>query len=138
HSGKTYVITAEKISVLTRGFWCIIPTTWEKGYSRKLRYETEVFQDIQLIQKLQDDQKCMKKVEHSSISKASKDIISIGSFMEVLVLNHYRRLFATVSIAGVVDDVVALAVAIAASLGHRKDDEMMKIDLAVASTTSLN
>ncbi|GJS94495.1 hypothetical protein Tco_0801463 [Tanacetum coccineum] len=31
HSGKTNVITAEKISVLTRGFWCIIPTTWGKG-----------------------------------------------------------------------------------------------------------
>ncbi|GJX28075.1 hypothetical protein Tco_0236154 [Tanacetum coccineum] len=54
---------------------------WEK--------ENEVFQDMQLIQKLRDDQKCMKKVEHSSRSKATKDIINIGSFMEVLVLNHY-------------------------------------------------
>ncbi|GJZ28542.1 hypothetical protein Tco_0573189 [Tanacetum coccineum] len=51
--------------------------------------ENEVFQDMQLIQKLRDDQKCMKKVEHSSRSKATEDIISIGSFMEVLVLNHY-------------------------------------------------
>ncbi|GJS13407.1 hypothetical protein Tco_0407879 [Tanacetum coccineum] len=44
---------------------------------------------MQLIQKLRDDKKCMKKVEPSSISKAIKDIISIGSFMEALVLNHY-------------------------------------------------
>ncbi|GJU63724.1 putative ribonuclease H-like domain-containing protein [Tanacetum coccineum] len=52
-------------------------------------HENEVFQDMQLIQKLRDDQKCMKKVEHSSRSKATEDIISIGSFVEVLVLNHY-------------------------------------------------
>ncbi|GJS33470.1 hypothetical protein Tco_0531852 [Tanacetum coccineum] len=51
--------------------------------------ENEVFQDTQLIQKLRDDQKCMKKVEPSSRSKATEDIISIGSFVEVLVLNHY-------------------------------------------------
>nr|GEX23385.1 hypothetical protein [Tanacetum cinerariifolium] len=44
---------------------------------------------MQLIQKLQDDQKCMKKVEPSSRSKAIQDIISIGSFMEAHVLNHY-------------------------------------------------
>nr|GEU78638.1 hypothetical protein [Tanacetum cinerariifolium] len=44
---------------------------------------------MQLILKLQDDQKCMKKVEPSSRSKAIEDIISIGSFMEALVLNHY-------------------------------------------------
>nr|GEX04446.1 reverse transcriptase domain-containing protein [Tanacetum cinerariifolium] len=50
--------------------------------------ENEVFQDMQLILKLQDDQKCMEKVEHSSRSKATEDIISIGSFEEVLVLNH--------------------------------------------------
>ncbi|GJU14025.1 hypothetical protein Tco_1136421 [Tanacetum coccineum] len=31
----------------------------------------------------------MKEFEPSSRSKATKDIISIGSFMEVLVLNHY-------------------------------------------------
>ncbi|GJU20983.1 hypothetical protein Tco_1154325 [Tanacetum coccineum] len=42
-----------------------------------------------LIQKLRDDQKCMKKVKHSSRSKATEDIIIIGSFLEVLVLNHY-------------------------------------------------
>ncbi|GJZ33346.1 hypothetical protein Tco_0578782 [Tanacetum coccineum] len=51
--------------------------------------ENEVFQDIQLIQKLLDDEKCMKKFKPSSRSKATEDIISIGSFMEVLVLNHY-------------------------------------------------
>ncbi|GJU69529.1 hypothetical protein Tco_1255788 [Tanacetum coccineum] len=51
--------------------------------------ENEVFQDMQLIQKLRGDQKCMKKVVPSSRSKATKDIISIGSFVEVLVLNHY-------------------------------------------------
>ncbi|GJS43257.1 BI1-like protein [Tanacetum coccineum] len=48
--------------------------------------ENEVFQDMQLIQKLRDDQKCMKKVEHSSRSKGTEDI---RSFVEVLVLNHY-------------------------------------------------
>nr|GEV91122.1 putative mitochondrial protein [Tanacetum cinerariifolium] len=44
---------------------------------------------MQLIQKLRDDQKCMKKVEPSSRSKAIEDIISIGNFVEALVLNHY-------------------------------------------------
>ncbi|GJS16745.1 hypothetical protein Tco_0411217, partial [Tanacetum coccineum] len=44
---------------------------------------------MQLIQKLRDDQKCMKKVKPSSRSKAIKDIISIRSFVEALVLNHY-------------------------------------------------
>ncbi|GJW86312.1 retrotransposon protein, putative, ty1-copia subclass [Tanacetum coccineum] len=42
-----------------------------------------------LIQQLRDDKKCMKKVEPSSRSKAIEDIISIGSFVEALVLNHY-------------------------------------------------
>ncbi|GKC82899.1 hypothetical protein Tco_1138616, partial [Tanacetum coccineum] len=59
---------------------------YEKGQEVQ---KNEVFQDMQLIQKLRDDQKCMKKVEHSSRSKATEDIISIGSFVEVLVLNHY-------------------------------------------------
>nr|GEV24183.1 hypothetical protein [Tanacetum cinerariifolium] len=44
---------------------------------------------MQLIQKLRDDQKCAKKVEHSGRSNATEDIISIGNFVEVLVLNHY-------------------------------------------------
>ncbi|GJV36404.1 hypothetical protein Tco_1408881 [Tanacetum coccineum] len=44
---------------------------------------------FKLIQKLRDDQKCMKKVVPSSRLKATKDIISIGSFVVVLVLNHY-------------------------------------------------
>ncbi|GKF07683.1 hypothetical protein Tco_0041907 [Tanacetum coccineum] len=51
---------------------------------------------MQLIQKLRDNKKCMKKVEPSSRSKAIKDIISIGSFVEALVLNHYvlvRKIF---------------------------------------------
>nr|GEW29676.1 retrovirus-related Pol polyprotein from transposon TNT 1-94 [Tanacetum cinerariifolium] len=51
---------------------------------------------MQLIQKLRDDQKCIKKVEPSSRSKAIEDIISIGSFMEAIVLNHYvlvRKIF---------------------------------------------
>ncbi|GJU64784.1 hypothetical protein Tco_1246619, partial [Tanacetum coccineum] len=52
-------------------------------------HENEVFQGMQLIQKLRDDQKCMKKFKPSSRSKATKDIISIGSFVEVLVFNHY-------------------------------------------------
>ncbi|GKF27156.1 hypothetical protein Tco_0083050 [Tanacetum coccineum] len=33
--------------------------------------------------------KCMKKVKPSSRSKVTEDIISIRSFVEVLVLNHY-------------------------------------------------
>nr|GEU33087.1 hypothetical protein [Tanacetum cinerariifolium] len=44
---------------------------------------------MQLIQKLRDDQKCVKKVEPSSRSNAIEDIISIGSFVEALGLNHY-------------------------------------------------
>ncbi|GKG19981.1 hypothetical protein Tco_0379782, partial [Tanacetum coccineum] len=58
--------------------------------------ENEVFQGMQLIQKLRDDQKYMKKIKPSSSSKATEDIISIGSFVEVLVLNHYvlvRKIF---------------------------------------------
>ncbi|GJT91602.1 hypothetical protein Tco_1080447 [Tanacetum coccineum] len=51
--------------------------------------ENEVFQDMQLIHKIRDDKKYMKKVEPSSRSKAIEDIISIGSFVEALVLNHY-------------------------------------------------
>nr|GEW32217.1 putative reverse transcriptase domain-containing protein [Tanacetum cinerariifolium] len=46
---------------------------------------------MQLIQKLQNDQKCMKKVEPLSRSKAIEDIISTGSFIEALVLNHYAH-----------------------------------------------
>ena len=30
YAGKTYVITAETISVLTHGALCTIPTTWGK------------------------------------------------------------------------------------------------------------
>ncbi|GJX02906.1 MAK10-like protein [Tanacetum coccineum] len=44
---------------------------------------------MQLIQKLRDDKKCMKKVKPSSRSKTIEDIISIRSFVEALVLNHY-------------------------------------------------
>ncbi|GKA60471.1 hypothetical protein Tco_0759878, partial [Tanacetum coccineum] len=44
---------------------------------------------MQLIQKHRDDKKCIKKVEPSSRSKVFEDIISIGSFVEALVLNHY-------------------------------------------------
>ncbi|GJT86744.1 hypothetical protein Tco_1068461 [Tanacetum coccineum] len=44
---------------------------------------------MQLIQKLDDDKKCMKKVEPLSRSKAIEDIINIRSFVEALVLNHY-------------------------------------------------
>ncbi|GKB29501.1 hypothetical protein Tco_0868902 [Tanacetum coccineum] len=48
---------------------------------------------MQLIQKLRDDKKCMKKVEPSSRSKAIEDIINIRSFVEALVLNHYVRIY---------------------------------------------
>nr|GEX60935.1 retrovirus-related Pol polyprotein from transposon TNT 1-94 [Tanacetum cinerariifolium] len=44
---------------------------------------------MQLIQKLRDDKKCMKKVVPSSKSKAIEDIINIGRFVEALILNHY-------------------------------------------------
>ncbi|GKD12301.1 hypothetical protein Tco_1196708, partial [Tanacetum coccineum] len=83
HSRKTNVRTAKKINVLTLGFWFIIPTTWGKGCKKQFMMIKE------LIQKLRDDQKCMKKFEPSSRSKATEGIISIGSFVEVLVLNHY-------------------------------------------------
>ncbi|GJS57791.1 hypothetical protein Tco_0652575 [Tanacetum coccineum] len=59
---------------LVRAYYCISPTS---------------FQDTQLIQKLRDDKKCMKKVEPLSKSKTIEDIISIGSFVEAIVLNHY-------------------------------------------------
>nr|GEU45265.1 reverse transcriptase domain-containing protein [Tanacetum cinerariifolium] len=55
----------------------------------------------QLIQKLPGDQKCMKKVENSSRSKATKDIISIGSFVKVLVLNHYVLIRKMVSLSNI-------------------------------------
>ncbi|GJS91332.1 hypothetical protein Tco_0773968 [Tanacetum coccineum] len=42
HSGKTNVITAEKISVLTRGSWCIIPTTWGNGCMKQFLVIKEV------------------------------------------------------------------------------------------------
>ncbi|KAK9076920.1 hypothetical protein SSX86_005255 [Deinandra increscens subsp. villosa] len=49
---------------------------------------------------------------------------------------HNAQLHATVSVAGVAAVVAAIAAATAAS-GHRKDDEMMKTDLAVASAATL-
>ncbi|GJZ64744.1 hypothetical protein Tco_0621165 [Tanacetum coccineum] len=42
----------------------------------------------------------MKNFEPSSRSKATEDIINIGSFVEVLVLNHYvlvRKIFGKLS-----------------------------------------
>ncbi|GJS02123.1 collinsiaVII-like protein [Tanacetum coccineum] len=52
---------------------------------------------------------------------------------------HNAHLHATVSVFGVATVVAAaLAAATAASLGLRKDEEMMKTDMAVASATSLN
>ncbi|XP_071737038.1 VAN3-binding protein-like [Rutidosis leptorrhynchoides] len=50
---------------------------------------------------------------------------------------HNAQLHATVSVAGVAAVVAALAAATAASSGHRKDDEMVKTDLAVASAATL-
>ncbi|XP_076890849.1 VAN3-binding protein-like [Bidens hawaiensis] len=49
---------------------------------------------------------------------------------------HNAQLHATVSVAGVAAVVAAIAAATAAS-GHRKDEEMMKTDLAVASAATL-
>ncbi|KAM0014455.1 putative VAN3-binding protein [Helianthus debilis subsp. tardiflorus] len=49
---------------------------------------------------------------------------------------HNAQLHATVSVAGVASVVAAIAAATAAS-GHRKDEEMMKTDLAVASAATL-
>ncbi|GJW04422.1 hypothetical protein Tco_1563278 [Tanacetum coccineum] len=66
---------------LVRAYYSISPTS---------------FQDTRLIQKLQDDKKCMKKVKPSSKSKTIEDIVSIGSFVETIVLNHYvlvRKIF---------------------------------------------
>ncbi|GJV11637.1 hypothetical protein Tco_1353178 [Tanacetum coccineum] len=53
------------------------------------RDELHTFPLFKLIQKLRGDLKCMKKIVPSSRSKATNDIINIGSFVEVLVLNHY-------------------------------------------------
>ncbi|GKB73651.1 hypothetical protein Tco_0935063 [Tanacetum coccineum] len=83
--------------VCTSGAWAsynetggISSATWGKSFLDTFEVqENEVFQDMQLIQKLRDDQKCMKKFEPSSRSKGTEDIISIGSFVELLVLNHY-------------------------------------------------
>ncbi|CAH1434253.1 unnamed protein product [Lactuca virosa] len=50
---------------------------------------------------------------------------------------HNAQLHATVSVAGVAAVVAAIAAATAASSGHRKDDEMVKTDLAVASAATL-
>ncbi|GKB80666.1 hypothetical protein Tco_0947561, partial [Tanacetum coccineum] len=44
---------------------------------------------MQLIQKLRDDQKDDSCWSVDLKSKATEDIISIGSFLEALVLNHY-------------------------------------------------
>ncbi|GJZ37354.1 hypothetical protein Tco_0583545, partial [Tanacetum coccineum] len=68
------------------------------GYLVRVYYSISPtsFQDTRLIQKLRDDKKCMKKVEPSSKSKTIEDIISIGSFVEAIVLNHYvliRKIF---------------------------------------------
>ncbi|KAD4179710.1 hypothetical protein E3N88_28301 [Mikania micrantha] len=49
---------------------------------------------------------------------------------------HNAQLHATVSVAGVAAVVAAIAAATAAS-GHKKDEEMMKTDLAVASAATL-
>ncbi|GJS71765.1 hypothetical protein Tco_0704606 [Tanacetum coccineum] len=57
---------------------------------KELRCSTQCHTQKTLwIIKLRDDQKCMKKFKPSSRSKATEDIISIGSFLEVLILNHY-------------------------------------------------
>ncbi|XP_024960214.1 VAN3-binding protein-like isoform X2 [Cynara cardunculus var. scolymus] len=50
---------------------------------------------------------------------------------------HNAQLHATVSVAGVAAVVAAIAAATAASSGHRKDEEMVKTDLAVASAATL-
>ncbi|KAI3496470.1 hypothetical protein L1887_38834 [Cichorium endivia] len=49
---------------------------------------------------------------------------------------HNAQLHATVSVAGVAAVVAAIAAATAASSGHRKDEEMVKTDLAVASAAT--
>ncbi|GKB38229.1 VAN3-binding protein-like protein [Tanacetum coccineum] len=51
---------------------------------------------------------------------------------------HNAHLHATVFVAGVAGVVATLAAATASSSGHRKDKEMMKTDMAVASAASLN
>ncbi|GJV58768.1 retrovirus-related pol polyprotein from transposon TNT 1-94 [Tanacetum coccineum] len=123
HSGKTNVITAEKISALTCGFWCIIPTTWGKRCKKQFLMIKKAHNGMvipldsqgKLIQKLLLNQKCMGYLVRAyySISptrhykddscwsvdmksKATEDIISIGSFLEALVLNHYRAKVTTI------------------------------------------
>nr|GEZ83030.1 hypothetical protein [Tanacetum cinerariifolium] len=65
-----------------------------------------------LIQKLRDDQKGMKKVEPSSRSKVIQYIISIGSFVEALILNHYvlvRKIFSNITPIPILDEIIALS-----------------------------
>lgn len=50
---------------------------------------------------------------------------------------HNAQLHATVSVAGVAAVVAAIAAATAAASGQRKDEEMVKTDLAVASAATL-
>nr|GEW31178.1 ribonuclease H-like domain-containing protein [Tanacetum cinerariifolium] len=96
---KTNVITAKKIRALKCGFWVNFFNHMGEVISCGRR---------KLIQKLLIDQKCMGYLVHSCNiisptryykddprwstdlkSKTTKDIISIGSFVEVLVLNQY-------------------------------------------------
>ncbi|GJZ80692.1 hypothetical protein Tco_0645686 [Tanacetum coccineum] len=107
HAGKTNVITAEKISALTCGFWVHFfnhmgeEISCESKYAlfefpggRVVRRIIQAWEDALLIQLMYyKDDSCWSA---DLKSKTTKDIISIGSFMEVLVLIPYvlvRKIF---------------------------------------------
>ncbi|GJY68073.1 hypothetical protein Tco_0471055 [Tanacetum coccineum] len=69
HAGKTNVITAEKISTLTHGFW--------------VHFFNNMGEEISCERYYKDDPCWSADLK----SKTTEDIISIGSFVEVLVLN---------------------------------------------------
>nr|GEV30667.1 retrovirus-related Pol polyprotein from transposon TNT 1-94 [Tanacetum cinerariifolium] len=83
HAEKTNVITAEKISTLTCGFWVHFFNHMGKGYHVKVSMDHLNFQGEELYHK--DDSWWSEDLK----SKTTEDIISIGSFMEVLVLILY-------------------------------------------------
>ncbi|GKE77052.1 hypothetical protein Tco_1543172 [Tanacetum coccineum] len=77
HAGKTNVITAENISALTCGFWV--------HFFRHIGEAISLELYISLTRYYKDDSCWSADLKSNTI----EDVISIESFMEVLVLNHY-------------------------------------------------
>nr|GEW32356.1 ribonuclease H [Tanacetum cinerariifolium] len=93
-----FLITTDVSEIYMQEFWATATVHHHSirfKMNNKKRIVNLEYVGISLY-KLRDDQKCMKKVEPSSRSKAIEDIISIGSFVGALVLNHYvlvRKIF---------------------------------------------